>query len=121
MAALADELNRVERQRQLAEIEKNENIIARRLTIPPAEPLTDAERETLAPFLNWTLQKGIRSFPARPETVAAFLSEIMHLGERRVLSVVNAISRMHVAHLSIADPCASRAVRFILDQKVKKV
>src|SRR5262245_38953999 len=122
MAALALELQRVEKERRLAEFTKNENLVAGRLSVPPAEPLSDAERELLGPFINWAQQRGVRALPARPEVVAAYVQEIAPaMGEAAVLSVVDAIRRLNIAQLAFADPTSSRAVQFVLDQIVKKV
>jgi len=121
MAALAAELQRADRQRQLAEYQKNETAMAERLAVPPAEPLSDDEWELLTPWVNWCAQRGVRHLPARPEVVASFISEVAHRGPEYVASMVAAIGRMHTVHAALADPTASRAVQFVLNQSVTPV
>jgi hypothetical protein len=121
MAALAAELQRADRQRQLAEYQKNETAMAERLALPAADPLTDAEWELLTPWVNWCAQRRVRNLPARPEVVASFISELAHREPEYVASMVAAIGRMHTVHAALADPTASRAVTFVLNQSVTPV
>jgi hypothetical protein len=121
MAALALELQRADRQRQLAEYAKNETAMAERLALPAADPLSDAEWELLTPFVNWCAQRGVRHLPCRCEVAATFLSEVAHRGPEYVASMVAAIGRMHTVHASLADPTASSAVTFVLNQSVTPV
>jgi hypothetical protein len=105
----------------LAEIIQHESEMAERLALPNPEPLTADELALIDLWQTWCTQRKVRVPPARPEVVATYVKELQHRGPEFVLSTVQAIGRLHTSLPSLADPCASRAVQFVLDQIIAPV
>ena len=68
-------------------------------------PVLAALRKVVAQssFENWCALKTIRTMPAAPSMVAAFVDDCAPLGLERLWPIVQAISRAHVA-ANLADP-----------------
>jgi hypothetical protein len=79
------------------------NIVNARLQLPPRM----ASRDEFPVFESFCREKGLRSLPARPATVAFFALDSVALGLPRILAVVGAISAVHAG---LADPTLSPVV-----------
>lgn len=68
-------------------------------------PVLAALRKVVAPtsFENWCGLKNLRTLPAPPALVAAFVDDCAPLGLDKVWPIVQGISRAHVA-ANLADP-----------------
>ena len=119
MAALRDALDYQQRQATLAELIQHESALVERFALPAAAPLSDADLTLITEFSTWCNQRRVRALPSRPEVVGTFIQEIAHRGPEYVLSMVEAIGRMHMKLPSLSDPTVSRAVHFVLDQIIK--
>jgi hypothetical protein len=103
------EIERINRNEQIAEWDKNEKAIAGQLPPFSQRPLNEQESLALNPFLKWCRLNGVRHCPAKPTTVAGFISE--HRAEP--VETLLAIERMHDIH-NLPNPVTTAGVRAVL-------
>ena len=117
MSAVLSEIDRIKRNEQIAEFDKNERAILEKLLPLPRIDLGE-HQEFLAPFLDWCKKQGVRSCLAKPGIVATFICEHAHRGEEFALNTVNAIEALHSYH-GQPNPTATQQVRAELDKIIK--
>jgi len=105
------ELERVRRNEQIAEWDKNEKAIAGQLPPFSQRPLVEQESLALNPFIRWCRQSGVRHCPAKPTTVAMFISEQEY--RAKPVDTLLAIERLHDIH-NLPNPVTTAVVRAAL-------
>lgn len=106
-------LSEIERQKaaeQVAEFTRNEIALAETIEHVPAIPLTVDEKRMLQAFSKWCNSRGVRYCPARPATVAVFVSEHADNGDDFILDSIFAIERLHDVH-ALPNPVPTEVVR----------
>lgn len=93
---------------KLAEFVRNEKAIADRLA-PERPPLSDRDKALFHLFAQWCAHHSVRSLPATPAVVAAFILEHEARGSEFVDEVLGAITRAHALWL-LANPVATEIV-----------
>jgi hypothetical protein len=114
-------LSEIERQRvaeQVAEFTRNETALAETTEHVAPIPLTDSEKAKLQTFSKWCNARGVRYCPARPATVAVFVSEHADKGSDYILDSILAIEHLHDIH-GFANPVATEVVRRTIVSIVK--
>ena len=111
MAEVLSEIQRIRRNEQIAEWDKNERALADQLSPFSQRQLTEQELLVLGPFLRWCQQKGVRSLPVKPTVLAAFVSDQQYKMEP--IETLLAIERSHSIH-HLANPVATAVVRAAL-------
>jgi hypothetical protein len=88
--------------------------------VVPATELDVATIALINPFIEFCAAVGVRHAPAKPTTVAGYILHHASIGtpEDRTLAFVAAIERLH-DHYGLANPVATPAARFALEQVVK--
>jgi len=91
--------------------QKNEAKLAAEIAPPKLEIETDALL-LLRHFAAWCKERGIKSCPAQPATVAAFIRSQNSIGVQReqIFDALRAIEAMHDNH-ALPNPVATAAVR----------
>jgi len=110
-APVLAELERIKRNEQIAEWDKNEKLIAGLLPPFSQRPLVEQESLALNPFIRWCRQSGVRHCPAKPTTVAVFISEQEYRAEP--VETLLAIERLHDIH-NLPNPVTTAVVRAAL-------
>src|SRR4029077_5188736 len=91
------EIERIRRNQEIAEFDKNEKAMLEKLVPLPRIDLAE-HKENLAPFLEWCQKQGVRHCLARPWVIATFLTEHAHRGEEFALNSISAIAALHDFH-----------------------
>ena len=63
----------------------------------------------LEPFTRWCTDHAVKTCPAGPDVVAAFVNQLSHLGES-ILETLRAIELLH-DHFGYSNPVATAKVR----------
>ena len=106
MAELATALAQI----QARELDANEQAIANCFPEPPGLP-TEAQLH-LVPFLQWCRDQRVRSLPARPTSVAAFVQRQrdQNVPKDQIAGTLSAVEQLHNA-AGLANPIATPPVR----------
>jgi hypothetical protein len=106
MAALANARTAEQDKRETAAA----SVVQGRLQLPPRT----GNRDEFPVFETWCREKALRSFPARPSTIAFFCLDNVAFGIERLLAVVDSISAVHEGLADpAAHPCVSAALATI--------
>jgi hypothetical protein len=124
------EIERLNRNEQIARWNDNENALAKRLVEQLAQDFAEQDKSPRAAeiiqsgddvaqpnnFINWCKQQEVRSCPAKPSTVAAYIREYREHKDREdlVLAKLTAISAMHGRH-GLSSPVHTAVVRTVLE------
>jgi len=128
------EIERLNRNAQIAKWDANENALAKRLVDQLAQDFAEQGKPPKAAeviqssddalhannFVRWCNQQEVRSCPAKPSTVAAYIREYREHKDREdlVLDKLAAISAIHSRH-GLPDPCHTTVVRTVLETMFK--
>jgi len=96
---LADEVARARRAEQVRLWDANEETLARRLPFRlPQVPLAEDVAGRWIRFVKWCEDKNVRSLPAKPAVVAAWILDATDLGMSvaNVLAVLDAVEQAHL-------------------------
>jgi hypothetical protein len=94
--------------------QRNEQRLAQSLRLPPTQ-LSDGERLFIERLLMWCRQHGVsQALPLSPAAVATFL-EAQSVPD--LLPLVPAIEALH-DYCGVANPCATTAVRTVLERRL---
>jgi hypothetical protein len=118
---LADELARAKRAEQVRAWNASEQALVGGLPWRlPQTPLPADVAERWSGFLKWTEAKGVRSLPAKPGTVAAWILDATDLGMSvaNVLAILDAVEQAHSAS-GLSNPVRCSLPRLALEQIIK--
>lgn len=122
--ALADTIELARRREQAEAWSKGEAAVAAevvlRAQLPPPPDLSEDDRKSLQPFVQWTTQKNARYCPAAPLTISAFVLAQAATGAStdKLLQQLDAIGRLHDRH-NLANPCATWTARAALESVIQ--
>lgn len=111
MAEVLSEIQRIRRNEQIAEWDKNEKALADQLPPFSQRPMTEREKLLLNPFLKWCHQNGVRHCPVKPSVLAAFVAEQEYRTEP--VETLLACERLHDIH-NLPNPVTTAVVRAAL-------
>src|SRR5262245_16704461 len=112
MAALSDEIRRANLQAAI----RAENAMQEKFASAGRTPLAEADALAVTPFASWCEAHGVRSCPARPTTVATWITERARDGvsSELILRTLEAIATQHNSH-ALANPTTAYVVRAALE------
>lgn len=118
---LVDELERARQREQIKRWDEGERRLRDQLKLDvPKRELSADELECWSRFSAWSERKSVRSLPAKPWTVAAYILETAGMGvtHDQILAVVKAIQLSHDAH-NFSSPVFSSPALKALDTIVR--
>jgi hypothetical protein len=118
--SIALELARVQQREQIAAWDQNEKTLAARLPQQPKPALSADIRTRWDRFADFCRKQEVRSLPAKPATVAAYLADEIAQGMdvQHALALLAAIEAAH-DHAGLANPVRTAVARQVLDGVVK--
>lgn len=117
MAEVLNEIERIKRQEQAREWDKNEKAMLEKLAPLPRVDLAE-HKAHIDSFMGWCSKTGVRHCLAKPWVIATYIAEHSHRGETFLVDALSAISALHDFH-SLQNPAATQQVRAGLDKIVK--
>ena len=117
MAEVLSEIERIKRQEQAREWDKNEKAMLEKLAPLPRVDLAP-HKEHIESFMAWCAKSGVRHCVAKPWVVATYLNEHGHRGEAFLVDAISAISALHDYHRQ-PNPAATQQLRAELDKIIK--
>ncbi len=118
---LADDLQRIKQREQVAKWDEGERRIAAELPLKlPQSPFTPDVAERWDRFLKWAALKSVRSLPARPAVVAAFILDQTQLGMAvaNLLAILEVVERAHDL-VGLPNPVRCALPRLALERIIK--
>ena len=117
MTEVLNEIERIKRQEQAREWDKNEKAMLEKLAPLPRVDLAE-HKAHIDRFMGWCSKTGVRHCLARPWVIATYIAEHSHRGETFLVDALSAIAALHDFH-SLQNPAATQQVRAGLDKIVK--